>query len=54
MKMNKSEFGRYVIRQSGDGWEVLCEGRVIAWTIEHGWALRVLTALESIGQEQKY
>ena len=39
--------GSYSLRQSGDGYELLdAQGEVIAWTFDHRWALKILTALE--------
>jgi hypothetical protein len=38
---------KFSIRTSGDGCELLnSDGEVVAWTLDHKWAWRILVALE--------
>ncbi len=37
--------GRFASRPSGDGFEILTDGQVIAWTMDGYWALLILALL---------
>jgi len=46
--------GHYSTRPSGDGFEVLADDEVVAWTMEGRWAIYLLALLVEADQEHKH